>query len=229
MLDIIPDSLRQLTMASLSLRFFLAFLFGGIIGLERGRRQQTAGLRTHMMVCIGAVSTMVAAEYIHAIGYQGDVLRLGAQVVSGIGFLGAGTILVTKQNRVRGLTTAASLWASACMGLVIGCAYFECAVIMMVFMLIILLVLSGVDIKYVKTSAYASLYIEMRRGLPFGVIMENLHEQNWNVQEVRQLEFSSPELLCLRVDILHNEITMLPHLDFTKLRELPEIMFIDRM
>lgn len=129
------DALRHLTILSILVRFLMAFLFGGIIGLERGRRQQAAGLRTHMMVCIGAASTMIVSEYmVKYAGATGDVMRLSAQVVSGIGFLGAGTIIVTKQNRIRGLTTAASLWASACMGIVIGSGFYECALIMMLVM-----------------------------------------------------------------------------------------------
>ena len=162
------DALRHLTIASIILRFCMACLFGGIIGVERGRRQQAAGLRTHMMVCIGAASTMMVSEYIVLMyAGTGDILRLSAQVVSGIGFLGAGTIIVTKQNRIRGLTTAASLWASACMGLVIGSGFYECAVIMIVIMIFILVVLSTIDIKYVKSTAYVSLFFEMEEDFEF--------------------------------------------------------------
>lgn len=224
------DTLRHLTMASIVLRFFLACLFGGMIGLERGRRQQAAGLRTHMMVCIGAASTMIVSEYMVLYsGGSGDVMRLGAQVVSGIGFLGAGTIIVTKQNRIRGLTTAASLWASACMGLVIGSGFYECAIIMMIMMLFVLIILSGIDIKYVKTTAYLSLFIEMERDTQFSVIIHNIKKQGWNIQEVRELEFLNSELLPVRIDLLSDDQVKKPTFCLDELREYNKIHFIEIM
>lgn len=224
------DALRHLTILSILLRFLLACLFGGIIGMERGRRQQAAGLRTHMMVCIGAASTMMVGEYMVVLySANGDVLRLGAQVVSGIGFLGAGSIIVTKQNRIRGLTTAASLWASACMGLVIGSGFYECAFIMMLTMLFILLFLSGFDIKYVKTTAHLSLFIEMERNAQFSVIIHNIKKQGWNVQEVRELEFLDSELLPIRIDMLSEDQLKKPVFCLDELREYEKIHFIEIM
>jgi putative Mg2+ transporter-C (MgtC) family protein len=224
------ESLRHLTMLSILLRFFMACLFGGIIGMERGRRQQAAGLRTHMMVCIGAASTMMVSEYMVLLyGSNGDILRLGAQVVSGIGFLGAGSIMVTKQNRIRGLTTAASLWASACMGLVIGSGFYECALIMMLTMLFVLFFLSGFDIKYVKATAHRSLFIEMERDTQFSVIIHNIKRQGWNIQEVRELEFLNSELLPIRIDISSDDHAKKPTFCLDELREYDKIHFIEIM
>jgi putative Mg2+ transporter-C (MgtC) family protein len=201
-----------------------------MIGLERGRRQQAAGLRTHMMVCIGAASTMIVSEYmvLYSSG-NGDIMRLGAQVVSGIGFLGAGTIIVTKQNRIRGLTTAASLWASACMGLVIGSGFYECAVIMMIMMLFVLVILSGFDIKYVKSTAYISLFIEMDRDTQFSVIIHDIKKQGWNIQEIRELEFLDSELLPIRIDMLSDDQVKKPVFCLDELREYDKIHFIEIM
>ena len=99
-------------------RFAIALLGGGIIGMSRGKRQHAAGLRTHLLVCIGAASVMMTSLYqAQNLGVPGDAFRMPAQVVSGVGFLGAGSILVTGKRHVTGLTTAAGLWASACMGL----------------------------------------------------------------------------------------------------------------
>jgi len=224
------DALRHLTMVSLVIRFFLACLFGGVIGLERGRRQQAAGLRTHMMVCIGAASTMMVGEYmINYCGATGDVLRLSAQVVSGIGFLGAGTILVTKQNGIRGLTTAASLWASACMGIVIGSGFYECALIMIFTMLFVLLIVSSFDIKYVKTSAQLSVFVEMEQGCQFSRILEQVKRQGWNVQEIRELDFLNTDLLSVRIDLLSNEQIIKPALCLDELRGYEKIHYIEIM
>ena len=120
--------LREMNVASVLLRLTLAMLFGGFIGLERERKRRPAGFRTYMMVCLGAALTMLLSQYesymvTHAwhetameIGLRTDVSRFGAQVINGIGFLGAGTIIVTGKQEVKGLTTAAGLWASSCMG-----------------------------------------------------------------------------------------------------------------
>ena len=224
------DALRHLTVVSILLRFSMALLFGGIIGLERGRRQQAAGLRTHMMVCIGAASTMMVGEYVVVVyANTGDVLRLGAQVVSGIGFLGAGTIMVTQKSGIRGLTTAASLWASACMGLVIGSGFYECALIMIIMMLFVLLVLSGFDFKYVKTTIYISLFLEAEAGFQFSTLLEKIKRQGWNIQEIRQLDFLNEEFLSIRIDLLSDEHAKKPIINLEELRECDHIRYIEKM
>ncbi len=224
------EYLRHLTIISIAIRFFMSSAFGGIIGLERGRRQQAAGLRTHMMVCIGSTSTMIVSEYVasYTAGVvPGDVLRLSAQVISGIGFLGAGTIIMTKDNRVRGLTTAASLWASACMGLVIGCGYYECAVIMMLCMIFILLILSSFDIKYVKTTIQLSVFVEVEHGCQFSRILECMRHQGWNIQEIKQLDFLNHELLSMRLDLMSDESVYRPKLDLEEIRQYDKIRYIE--
>ena len=103
-----------------TIKMALALICGGVLGIERGRKKRPAGFRTYMLVCLGATLVMMTNEHIcHAYG-TGDMARMGAQVVNGIGFLGAGTIITTGHNRVKGLTTAAGLWAAACIGLAIG-------------------------------------------------------------------------------------------------------------
>ena len=119
----------------------LAIIAGGFLGLERENKGHPAGLRTYMMVCLGAATTMLLSQYLYGmlatrwletsleVGIKTDVARFGAQVINGIGFLGAGTILVTNRQEVKGLTTAAGLWASACMGIAIGAGFYECAIL----------------------------------------------------------------------------------------------------
>ena len=129
--------LREFHFASVVLRLALAMLLGGCIGLERERKRRPAGFRTYMLVCLGATLTVLLSLYEFTmvtgpwsdicaeIGIKTDVSRFGAQVINGIGFLGAGTILVTGRQQVKGLTTAAGLWASACTGLAVGAGYFS--------------------------------------------------------------------------------------------------------
>lgn len=131
MLGILTLNLNELNFITIVFRMFLAIIIGGIIGLERDLKQRAAGIRTHMLVCLGATIVMMTNEYIF-ITYMDadiDITRMGAQVVSGIGFIGAGTILVTSEHRIKGLTTAAGLWAAAAIGLAIGIGFYEIALV----------------------------------------------------------------------------------------------------
>ncbi len=121
--------LRELTLLSVSLRIVTVLLLSGIIGMERAMKNRAAGFRTYMLVGIGSCIIMMTNQYIFQCLGTGDPVRMGAQVVSGIGFLGAGSIIVTSHNQVKGLTTAAGLWASACLGLAVGVGFYEVALI----------------------------------------------------------------------------------------------------
>lgn len=123
----------------IALRLVVAVVLGGIIGIERAGTKHDAGLRTHILVCLGAAGIMVISQNLVA-NYSTDISRLGAQVISGIGFLGAGCILVNG-NKVKGLTTAAGLWTTACVGLATGMGYYFISVTMTVLMLLAMLAL----------------------------------------------------------------------------------------
>lgn len=112
------------------LRMLCAMFIGIVVGVERGRNHRPAGMRTHMLVALGACVTMVVSNLLFVefrpLGATPDPARLGAQVISGVGFLGAGTIM-REGLSVKGLTTAASLWAVACLGLAAGAGYYAIA------------------------------------------------------------------------------------------------------
>ncbi len=116
--------LRDLTFWSILLRMMLAMTLSGILGYEREKRHRPAGFRTYLVVCLGSTLAMMVGLYVAQYTGSGDASRIAAQVISGIGFLGAGTILVTRQNQVKGLTTAAGLWSMACLGLAIGAGFY---------------------------------------------------------------------------------------------------------
>ena len=141
----------------------LALLCGGVIGIERGRKKSPAGFRTYMLVCLGATLVMMTNDYICKLYGTGDVARMGAQVVNGIGFLGAGTIITTGHNRVKGLTTAAGLWASACIGLAIGSGYYEGAIIGTFMMVVIMVVLHSFDRRILASTKVVVLYVEVQK------------------------------------------------------------------
>lgn len=183
--------LRELNTVSIILRFLLACICGGIIGMERGKKSQAAGLRTHLLVCIGAATAMIVNQYIVVyLNPTADPARLGAQVISGIGFLGAGTIMITGRHQVKGLTTAAGLWASACMGLAVGIGYFSCAGIVCILLYIILKVLNNLDEKYVKNSAIVQVYIEYEYNFVLSQILLPLKDSGWHLVSLEYIGHS---------------------------------------
>jgi len=153
--------LHELNLLSITVRLGFAVLLGGIIGLERGLKRRPAGMRTYMLVCLGSTLVMITNEYMSTVFAVGDPARMGAQVISGIGFLGAGTIIITRDRQVRGLTTAAGLWASACMGLAIGVGFYSGAVIGTVFIIFITTVMHRLDTELVRKSRSIDVYLEV--------------------------------------------------------------------
>ena len=131
------DSLRDLRFISILVRMLLALLCGSLIGIERSYKNRPAGFRTHILLCCGAAVASMTGIYLYLYAYLPvDISRIGAQVVSGIGFIGAGTIIVTGEKSIKGLTTAAGLWATGIIGLAIGGGHNEGAVIATVMVLI---------------------------------------------------------------------------------------------
>ena len=149
----------NLTYASILLRIVLAMVFGSTIGIERRQKRRAAGMRTHALVCLGAVIVMLTSHYIVYLYGIGDPSRLGAQVISGIGFLGVGTIIVDRRQQVKGLTTAASLWACACIGLALGVGFYFAAVIGFFCILLINVVLNRVENFIATRSRFIDFYV----------------------------------------------------------------------
>ena len=124
------DGLRDIRFFTVLFRFLLAFACGAAIGLERSYKNRPAGIRTHILICIGGTVASMTGLYLYLnLHMPTDISRLGAQIVSGLGFIGAGTIVVTRDNTIKGLTTAAGLWVSGIIGLAIGAGFFEGAIL----------------------------------------------------------------------------------------------------
>jgi len=143
-------------------RLLLALLLGGLIGYERESENRPAGFRTHILVCIGSALVMVTSEFMYrdlTMERPIDLSRMGAQVISGIGFLGAGTIIREGFN-VKGLTTAASLWAVSCVGLAAGIGFVEGAVIATILIYITLIVLKKIEKQFNVKKQYKNIFIE---------------------------------------------------------------------
>ena len=154
--------LRDFNLASVSLRLVLSVLLGGLIGMERGRRGRAAGLRTHILVCLGAAMASLLGVFVtKELSLSLDATRIGAQVISGISFLGAGTILTKGRFRVSGLTTAAGLWATASIGLALGYAFFEGALIATLLTVVTITLISHFESQINRKNARLGIYIEL--------------------------------------------------------------------
>ncbi|PHV72145.1 hypothetical protein CS063_01320 [Sporanaerobium hydrogeniformans] len=183
-----------MTTLEIILRLALACVCGGIIGSDRIKKRRPAGLKTHILVCIGATLTMIINDYMwHIYGGMSDPARLGAQVISGIGFLGAGTIIVTGKQQVKGLTTAAGLWASATMGLAIGVGYYSAAIIGCVFIFVVMAVVQKLDNMILAKSSYMELYIEFRDTGDIKPFIECLKKYNYKLLSLHFLPPSKSE------------------------------------
>lgn len=131
---------------SVAVRLLLAAVMGSCIGMERSRHGRAAGLRTHILVCLGASMTAILGQYSYAIlGNPGDPLRVGAQVIAGIGFLGAGSIVIRNEQRIIGLTTAAGIWITAVLGLCVGIGYYWAALVSFLLIMLTISALLLVD------------------------------------------------------------------------------------
>lgn len=177
--------LREITSVSIILRISIAVLFGGIIGFERGLKKRPAGLRTYMLVCVGSCLIMLTNQYIYQVFQSGDPVRMGAQVVSGIGFLGAGTIVVTKRSQIIGLTTAAGLWAAAAVGLAIGIGFYEGALWSGVIIFLILSVLHFLDNKMQRNSKILEVYVELSSQISLGDFIGIVREMGVEFENIQ--------------------------------------------
>lgn len=150
---------NELPLYEIALRSLLSVVIGGFIGLERGGKNHPAGIRTHSLVCLGAALIMMTNQYVSIEFQLGDPTRMGAQVINGIGFLGAGTILVTNENKVKGLTTAAGVWLSAAIGLAIGIGFYTGALIGVICVWGVMTMFQPLKVFFAKRTKVMDLYV----------------------------------------------------------------------
>lgn len=206
--------LSGLNMLSVSVRMLLAMILCGLIGIERGIKNRPAGFMTYLLVGCGSTLIMITNQYISELYSGVDPTRMAAQVVSGIGFLGAGTIITTSKNEIRGLTTAAGLWAAAAVGLAVGIGFYYAAIFGEVLILISLTWLKKIDI-YIKTHAKViEIYLEYNKDFYMKNLLEYFDENDYEyfdleIGKVKTLneDFGSMNfLLDLKRKVNHAEI-----------------------
>lgn len=170
------EMLAGLNVWSVLFRLLLAAVFGGCIGLERGKHNRAAGLRTHILVCVGSAVTILVGLYTaQELGFANDPMRIGAQVISGIGFLGAGTILHRDHTQVTGLTTAAGLWTTASIGLAIGVGAYWIALVAFAIMMVTVVALIRLERSSKRPSVY-TYYLEVESVDRINTLCETLEQ-----------------------------------------------------
>jgi putative Mg2+ transporter-C (MgtC) family protein len=173
---------------SILLRLFLSIILGGVIGFERGRAGRPAGLRTHILVCLGSTLAIMTNQYVYEKYGISDPTRLGAQVISGIGFLGAGTIIVTGRHQVKGLTTAAGLWATACMGLAIGIGFYKAAIVACLFIAFVTVVLHRLDNMMLSKSKVLDVYVEFSKTASITSVLDTMKSLMVHIDSIEMVK-----------------------------------------
>ena len=179
------DTCAEFGMLSITIRLLLALGVGLVIGIDREMKRRVAGIKTHILVCVGAAMVMITSQYMLTRFGTGDPARLGAQVLSGVGFLGVGTIIVTGRNQVRGLTTAASIWACACLGLAAGIGFIEGVIVALLFIVFTLKVLGKLDKVVQKRAREIDFYIEFENNEGLNKFSEKMREDGNRIVRIQ--------------------------------------------
>lgn len=218
------DAVQNFSTVSILLRLFLAMILGALIGLERGAHGRPAGIRTFALVSLGAAMVMITDEYLVYQFQTGDPARLAAQVISGIGFLGVGTIIVTGRNYVKGLTTAASLWATACLGIMIGSGYLAGALLAFLLIFFVMTVLTYISHQVDANARVMLVYLEVDKETGVSSFFEFAKQNGYQISSVekqkRQPLQGKDAVLTAKIDLTHRR----NHLRV--IRELQEIAAI---
>lgn len=227
---LISGYLGEVNFLSTFVRLALAMLCGGVLGMERGKKNRPAGFRTYMLVCVGATLVMLTNQYICMEYGTGDPARLGAQVISGIGFLGAGTIIVTGRNRVKGLTTAAGLWACACVGLAVGIGFYSGAIIGCTLILVVMSVLHRMDDRMTANTRTLDMYMEFQKMSDLGGFMSKIKEFGMKISEIEMTKSNNADDVGVAVLLTLKLEKKRPHTEIIELLSQAEgVMYIEEI
>ena len=184
-MEAILDFLQGFNPVTVVLRLFLAMVFGGIIGLERGKQGRAAGMRTHILVCLGATVTTLIGQYCTEIlELSTDPMRIAAQVISGIGFLGVGTILIKGRFQITGLTTAAGIWTAAVIGLALGIGFYEGAIVTFFAEVLVTTILHRLEYRLTGKNARFGIYVEINSCDNIRKVLDHIKE-NYPVTDMQ--------------------------------------------
>jgi putative Mg2+ transporter-C (MgtC) family protein len=219
--------LSQVNIASIAFRLFLSIILCGAIGMERGLRNRPAGFMTYLLVGCGSALIMITNQYIATIYTNVDPTRMASQVVSGIGFLGAGTIITTSKNEIRGLTTAAGIWAAAAVGLAVGIGFYGGAIIGSIFIIFSLMYLKKIDL-YIKTHAKTmEIYLEYNEEFSMQNLSLYTDQSHFEIfdMEAGKIKTLNGEFGTLTFDVnFHQKVNHIKIIE--EIRQLPGILYV---
>ena len=176
--------MRGFNVVSVLVRVLFACIAGGILGAERGKHGRVAGMRTHILVCVGSALTILIGLFVVSVLHIGqDATRIAAQTISGIGFLGVGTIMVRGKSQVVGLTTAAGLWAAAAIGLSFGAGFYEGGLLGTLIAILVNMLLPKIEYRYKLSRVSYVFYVEIASVYEVQAFVDSL-EKNYPIQEV---------------------------------------------
>ena len=221
--------LREITYLAIALRLVVAVICGGALGLERGMKNRPAGMRTYMLVCVGSCLIMLTNQYLFQVTQTGDPMRLGAQVVSGIGFLGAGTIVVTRHNRIKGLTTAAGLWSSAGVGLALGVGFYEAALIAGLAIFVVMTLLQRWDDNLHSKARAVEIYVELAEGITLGTFIQGVRALELDINNVQIERSGAAENGCELIATLKSKKRRKHDILMAELRQIEGVRYIEEL
>ncbi len=216
MVNTVLDYLQGMDDIAVAIRLLLATFCGSLIGFERVVRRHSAGIRTFALVSLGSAVAAVLNIYLAVLPeMNADVSRIPAGVVSGIGFLGAGTIIVTGRNQIKGLTTAASLWVASCMGMAFGAGYLSVGIICFALVMIANVVLVHLTQTIEKNSRYVSIYIEVEENNGVKKLRKKLIEMGYSISSMNKTKDKT---------LLGTDVALMIELDFLKKHSHQDIL-----
>ncbi len=219
--------LSQVNIASIAFRLFLSIILCGAIGMERGLRNRPAGFMTYLLVGCGSALIMITNQYIATIYTNVDPTRMASQVVSGIGFLGAGTIITTSKNEIRGLTTAAGIWAAAAVGLAVGIGFYGGAILGSIFIIFSLMYLKKIDL-YIKTHAKTmEIYLEYNEEFSMQNLSLYTEQSQYEIfdMEAGKIKTLNGEFGTLTFDVnFRHKVNHVKIIE--EIRQLPGILYV---
>lgn len=190
------ESLQQFSFASVLLRLLLALLSGGVVGFGRSKKARAAGLRTYMLISLGAAMAVLLTQFqyqmlmgpwsaaVDEVGLKFDASRLSAAVITGIGFLGAGIIVKVAHQQVNGLTTATGLFATMVMGLASGAGFYECVIVALLLIVLVLNVMSPLEIAFKRRLRNITLNVEFNSVEDISVITRAIEAEGARVYDI---------------------------------------------
>ncbi len=210
------------------LKVALAIVIGGVIGMERRKHGRAAGMRTHILVCLGATLTAMTGVYAYSVlGFSGDPLRVAAQVISGIGFLGVGTILIKGRFQITGLTTAAGLWCGAAIGIALGIGFYEGAIVTFIAEVVVTTILHRIEYRLTGRNSRFGIYIEINSCESVRCVLDYLSEN----YPVTDMQVTSPRSgkdgnVGIEANVhAYNKPGLTPDGMSNELEKLPEIIY----